>query len=214
MNIMNIDLTPLFQAVIALLAALITARLIPWIKSKTNANQQESLITAARIAVLAAEQVFGSGQGREKLRYALDALKKAGFNLDETIAAEAIEKAVRDLNLFKQIPISAQEDMNTHPPEPAQEESGAGGDFSDQGGDNLDPIFAQAAAHVVSTQQGSTSMIQRRFSIGYNRAGRLMDQLEKAGIVGAAQGSKPREVLIQDANSLEILLNKLRSGEV
>ena len=113
MNIMNIDLTPLFQAVIALLAALITARLIPWIKSKTNANQQESLITAARIAVLAAEQVFGSGQGREKLRYALDALKKAGFNLDETIAAEAIEKAVRDLNLFKQIPISAQEDMNT-----------------------------------------------------------------------------------------------------
>lgn len=99
---LNIDLTPLFQAVIALLAALITARLIPWIKSKTNANQQESLITAARIAVLAAEQVFGSGQGREKLRYALDALKKAGFNLDETIAAEAIEKAVRDLNLFKQ----------------------------------------------------------------------------------------------------------------
>ena len=122
MNIMNLDLTPLFQAVIALLAALITARLIPWIKSKTNANQQESLITAARIAVLAAEQVFGSGQGREKLRYALDALKKAGFNLDETIAAEAIEKAVRDLNLIKQIPISAQEDMNTHPPEPAQEE--------------------------------------------------------------------------------------------
>ena len=119
---LNIDLTPLFQAVIALLAALITARLIPWIKSKTNANQQESLITAARIAVLAAEQVFGSGQGREKLRYALDALKKAGFNLDETIAAEAIEKAVRDLNLFKQIPISAQEDMNTHPPEPDQEE--------------------------------------------------------------------------------------------
>ena len=105
----------------------------------------------------------------------------------------------------------------THPlelPEPAQEESGTGGDFSESGGDNLDPIFAQAAAHVVSTQQGSTSMIQRRFSIGYNRAGRLMDQLEKAGIVGAAQGSKPREVLIQDANSLEILLNKLRSGEV
>ena len=53
-------------------------------------------------------------------------------------------------------------------------------------------------------------MIQRRFSIGYNRAGRLMDQLEKAGIVGAAQGSKPREVLVQDENSLETLLSQIR----
>ena len=53
-------------------------------------------------------------------------------------------------------------------------------------------------------------MIQRRFSIGYNRAGRLMDQLESAGIVGAAQGSKPREVLISDENSLEALLTTLR----
>ena len=58
-------------------------------------------------------------------------------------------------------------------------------------------------------QQGSTSMIQRRFSIGYNRAGRLMDQMEKAGIVGAAQGSKPREVLIGDEMSLESLLATL-----
>ncbi len=98
-------------------------------------------------------------------------------------------------------------------PEPAAEESNGSGDFSDAGGDNLDPIFVQAATHVVNTQQGSTSMIQRRFSIGYNRAGRLMDQLEKAGIVGTAQGSKPREVLITDMNSLETLLNKLRNGE-
>jgi S-DNA-T family DNA segregation ATPase FtsK/SpoIIIE len=53
-------------------------------------------------------------------------------------------------------------------------------------------------------------MIQRHFSIGFNRAGRLMDQMEKAGIVGAAQGSKPREVLIADENSLNNLLNSLR----
>ncbi len=97
-------------------------------------------------------------------------------------------------------------------PEPATEEASPSGDFNEAGSDNLDPIFVQAAAHVVATQQGSTSMIQRRFSIGYNRAGRLMDQLEKAGVVGAAQGSKPREVLIQDPNSLEDLLNKLRTG--
>ena len=75
---------------------------------------------------------------------------------------------------------------------------------------SLDPLFEEAAASIVVSQQGSTSMIQRKFSIGYNRAGRLMDQLEKAGIVGAAQGSKPREVLITDMNSLESLLASLR----
>ncbi len=53
-------------------------------------------------------------------------------------------------------------------------------------------------------------MIQRKFAIGYNRAGRLMDQLESAGIVGAAQGSKPREVLITDETSLDALLATLR----
>lgn len=77
---------------------------------------------------------------------------------------------------------------------------------------NLDPYFDEAAHAIVMTQQGSTSMIQRRFSIGYNRAGRLMDQLEKAGIVGQAQGSKPREVLLQDENSLNTLLNRIHGG--
>ena len=74
----------------------------------------------------------------------------------------------------------------------------------------LDPYFNEAAHAIVLSQQGSTSMIQRNFSIGFNRAGRLMDQMEKAGIVGAAQGSKPREVLIADENSLNNLLNNLR----
>jgi len=55
-------------------------------------------------------------------------------------------------------------------------------------------------------------MIQRRFSIGYNRAGRLMDQLQKAGIVGEAQGSKPREVLIADENSLAQRLQQIHNG--
>ena len=94
-------------------------------------------------------------------------------------------------------------------PEPVE----ADGASSGSGGmemHNLDPLFAEAAEVVVLSQQGSTSMIQRRFSIGYNRAGRLMDQLEKAGIVGATQGSKPREVLIQDKTSLEALLAQLK----
>lgn len=70
-----------------------------------------------------------------------------------------------------------------------------------------DPLFEEAARLVISTQQGSTSSIQRRFSIGYNRAGRIMDQLEAAGIVGPFEGSKARQVLIQDDYSLEQTLN-------
>jgi S-DNA-T family DNA segregation ATPase FtsK/SpoIIIE len=75
---------------------------------------------------------------------------------------------------------------------------------------HLDPLFEDAARLIMSTQSGSTSLIQRKFSIGFNRAGRLMDQLEKAGIVGTANGSKPREVMIQDENSLNNLLSALR----
>ncbi len=91
-------------------------------------------------------------------------------------------------------------------PEPPDEN----GDGSSGGGSadihNLDPYFEEAAHAIVISQQGSTSMIQRRFSIGYNRAGRLMDQLQAAGIVGAAQGSKPRDVLIGDDAQLAQLL--------
>jgi len=70
-----------------------------------------------------------------------------------------------------------------------------------------DPLFDEAARLIVVHQQGSTSLIQRKFSIGYNRAGRLMDQLEAAGIVGPTQGSKARDVLIADEYSLEQKLN-------
>lgn len=70
-----------------------------------------------------------------------------------------------------------------------------------------DPLFEEAARLIVNTQQGSTSSIQRRFSIGYNRAGRIMDQLEAAGIVGPFEGSKARQVLIPDEYSLEFILN-------
>lgn len=74
----------------------------------------------------------------------------------------------------------------------------------------LDPMFEDAARLVVIHQQGSTSLIQRKFSIGYNRAGRIMDQLEKAGIVGPTQGSKARDVLCMDETDLEMRLNNLQ----
>jgi len=75
---------------------------------------------------------------------------------------------------------------------------------------NLDPMFEEAARLIVIHQSGSTSLIQRKFSIGYNRAGRLMDQLEAAGIVGPTEGSKARQVLIPDEYHLEQILNALK----
>lgn len=92
-------------------------------------------------------------------------------------------------------------------PEPISSDEGSSNNAEDLS--NLDQLFAGAARLIVTNQIGSTSMIQRKFAIGYNRAGRLMDQLEKAGVVGAAHGSKPREVLIQDENTLQSLLNTL-----
>lgn len=74
---------------------------------------------------------------------------------------------------------------------------------------HLDPLFEEAARLIIQSQEGSTSLIQRKFAIGYNRAERLMEQLEKAGVVGAAHGGKPREVFIMDEISLENLLSQL-----
>ena len=75
---------------------------------------------------------------------------------------------------------------------------------------SLDPMFEDAARLIVIHQQGSTSLIQRKFSIGFNRAGRLMDQLEHFGIVGPSRGAKPREVLVTDDTNLEALLNDIQ----
>ncbi|MDO4195852.1 MAG: FtsK/SpoIIIE domain-containing protein, partial [Prevotellaceae bacterium] len=98
-------------------------------------------------------------------------------------------------------------------PEPI-EEGGEGGGAGAADVSSWDPLFVQAAHAIVRTQIGSTSMIQRQFSIGYNRAGRLMDQLEKAGIVGAAHGSKPREVLFADEQALDNHIASVRGRAV
>ena len=73
----------------------------------------------------------------------------------------------------------------------------------------LDPMFADVARYVVTKQEGSTSRLQRAFEIGYNRAGKLSDQLEAAGIVGPNKGPKGRDVLIQDLSQLDLLLAEL-----
>ena len=92
-------------------------------------------------------------------------------------------------------------------PEVPDESEGGGDDFED--GDERDPLFEDAARIVVQTQQGSTSMIQRKLKLGYNRAGRIIDQLEAAGIVGPFSGSKSREVKVANEFALEQILKDL-----
>jgi len=89
-------------------------------------------------------------------------------------------------------------------PEFSKDESGASSDISIE---DRDSMFNEAARVIVSNQQGSASLLQRKLKLGYNRAGRLIDQMEDAGIVGPFEGSKPRQVLISDLNSLETLLS-------
>lgn len=84
-----------------------------------------------------------------------------------------------------------------------------GSESGDVDMEHMDPLFEEAAHLIVIHQQGSTSLIQRKFAIGYNRAGRIMDQLERAGIVGPSEGSKARQVLCVDENDLNMRLNNL-----
>ena len=85
-----------------------------------------------------------------------------------------------------------------------------GGSAAEVDMNRIDPLFEEAARLLIYQQQGSTSLIQRKFSIGYNRAGRIMDQLERAGIVGPANGSKAREVLCIDENDLQMRMANLK----
>lgn len=92
-----------------------------------------------------------------------------------------------------------------------EDDSENGGSSADVDMNRLDPLFEEAARLLIYHQQGSTSLIQRKFSIGYNRAGRIMDQLERAGIVGPANGSKAREVLCMDENDLAMRMSNLKN---
>lgn len=93
-------------------------------------------------------------------------------------------------------------------PEPQTDGSTGNGAINDFG--DRDPLFEEAARLIVMHQQGSTSLIQRKFSIGYNRAGRIVDQLESAGIIGPNEGSKARQVLIDDEYQLENMLSRMK----
>ena len=90
-----IDLTPIFEAIIALIAALVTYKLIPWLKARTTESQQAILMATVRTLVYAAEQVYGSGNGKEKFTYVRQKLQEKGFDVD----VDAIEAAVKEITI-------------------------------------------------------------------------------------------------------------------
>ena len=93
------DITPIVNAVIALATALVTAFVIPWIKSKTTAAQREEIDAWVQIAVTAAEQIYkGSGRGEEKKEYVLNFLKGKGFEVDTASVNLMVESAVKNMN--------------------------------------------------------------------------------------------------------------------
>ena len=106
--------------------------------------------------------------------------------------------------------IGYQKSYNTpyYLPEPPKEESDGGSGSVDMRA--LDERFEEAARTVVLNQRGSTSDLQRKLGMGYAKAGRVMDQLEAAGIVGPQDGSKPREVLVKDLSELDEILQRLQ----
>jgi S-DNA-T family DNA segregation ATPase FtsK/SpoIIIE len=88
---------------------------------------------------------------------------------------------------------------------PENAEPGNGTVTSSGSLNDRDPLFEEAALQIITSETASTSSLQRRYGIGYNRAGRLMDQMEAAGIVGPAQGGKPRRVLVDSTQLTQIL---------
>ena len=93
-----VDLTPLVRAAITLMAALITYRLVPWIKARTTEQQQANLSVLASTLVYAAEQLFGANRGAEKLAYVTDILRERGYDVDSQEVLAVVEAAVHQMS--------------------------------------------------------------------------------------------------------------------
>lgn len=117
----TIDLTKILEAVITLLAALITYRLVPWIKSRTTENQQILLQSMVRTLVFAAEQLYGAGHGQEKFDYVCDQLKQRGYTVDRDEIEATVYTAFKGIELFPDV-------MNGFDAENDEDDGDDGGD--------------------------------------------------------------------------------------
>lgn len=98
---MNIDLTPIIQAIIALIAALVTSKLIPWIKAKTTNEQQAFMLATIKTLVFAAEQLYGAGEGDAKFDYVETQLKEKGYTVDRAQIEAVIKENIAALHSGK-----------------------------------------------------------------------------------------------------------------
>ena len=96
---MNIDLTPIIQAIIALIAAIITAKVIPWIKARTTNEQQKLLKAVTTTLVFAAEQIYGAGKGHLKMEYVANALAAKGYEVDHDMIEATIRENLLPLHM-------------------------------------------------------------------------------------------------------------------
>ena len=96
-----IDFTPIIEAIIGLLAAIITVKVIPWIKAKTTNEQQIMLSAAVKTLVFAAEQIYGAGKGEEKLAYVITQMEKQGYTADRNIIEAAVRENILTLHTVK-----------------------------------------------------------------------------------------------------------------
>ena len=147
--------------------------------------------------------------GADKLIGRGDMLLYSGVEMERVQCAFISNDEIVDLTKAVGEQIGFQKSYNTpyYLPEPPAADGGEGGDAGSVDMKQLDERFEEAARMIVTNQRGSTSDLQRRLGMGYAKAGRVMDQLEAAGIVGPQNGAKPREVLVKDIRELEEILS-------
>lgn len=161
---------------------------------------------AFRVAARMDSMTILDAPGAEKLIGKGDMLFYAGIETERIQCAFISNDEINTITKYIGDQTGSKKCYNTpyYLPAPAPAEGDAGGGMIDM--TNLDDKFEEAARMVVMTQKGSTSDLQRRLGMGYAKAGRVMDQLEAAGIVGPQEGSKPRQVLVQDYDALDVIL--------
>lgn len=163
---------------------------------------------AFRVASRVDSQTILDSPGAEKLIGKGDMLWSAGIDTERIQCGFVSGKEIESITKFIGEQNGYKKSYNTPYYLPDVSEGGGGEGLGYIG--EVDERFMEAAQLVVTTQRGSTSDLQRRMGMGYAKAGRVMDQLEKAGIVGPQEGSKPRTVLVPTLEDLDTLVENLK----
>ena len=169
---------------------------------KTNFPMRIAFRTVSRVD----SQTILDSPGAESLIGRGDMLFYAGVEMERVQCALVETKEIDRITRFIEAQNGYKECYTTPyylPTPPSQDDSSSAGPIDIS---NIDSLFGDAARMVVNTQKGSTSDLQRKLGLGYARAGKIMDQLEAAGIVGPQEGSRPRQVLVSDYEELESII--------